>query len=171
MKRHDRPPFPRSLPGLPPDCRQALDLPNSPPHNSQHPKKHLIWPFRARTCTHSLACWKVETPGAFLLRPHLGRAPWPPLPARPLAGSHVCPVYPPGPPALPLSLLTPALPSSPCGRGLHSLGMGLSQCGFSVQERLPLGCTPTRATPTSAQGAAPGRCSRWVSKPLGDTVT
>lgn len=68
MKRHDRPPFPRSLPGLPPDCRQALDLPNSPPHNSQQSKNNiprnttLIRPFRARTCAHSLACWKVETP-------------------------------------------------------------------------------------------------------------
>lgn len=183
LKRHDGPTFPQPLPRLPPDRRQALDLPNSPPHNNQQSKNKItrnttpIWPLHTRTCAHGLACSKPACAGKlrplwpFLLRPHLGHAPRPPLPARPLAGSHVCPVYLPGPPALPLSLLTPALPSSPRGRGLPSLGMDLSWCGFSIQEHLPLGCTPTRATLVSAQGAAPGRCSQWVSKPLGDTMT
>lgn len=95
LKRHDGPTFPQPLPRLPPDRRQALDFPNSPPHNNQQSKNKItrnttpIWPLHTRTCAHGLACSKPACTGKlrplwpFLLRPHLGHAPRPPLPARP----------------------------------------------------------------------------------------
>lgn len=175
LKRHDGPTFPQPLPRLPPDRRQALDLPNSPPHNNQQSKNKItrnttpIWPLHTRTCAHGLACSKPACAGKlrplwpFLLRPHLGHAPRPPLPARPhLPAWATCPA--------PQPAHTCSAFQSAWG-GLPSLGMDLSRCGFSIREHLPLGCTPTRATPVTAQGAAPGRCSQWVSKPLGDPMT